>query len=229
MPGRRAAQPSPHLAKQRAHQAPAISVLPPFLLAMASFPSTLPALRASINALGRRAVEFANPALDYESRYTRDFPLMQLDVVLLILAGYLVLVLAGIVMRDCCSPRASAKATAAAPADKVVKPTDEKFRAEPILYLALPYNWLQVTLCGYMMVAAGAAAMQRGYTPLCNAFQAQPKNSALADVLWVFYVSKVSGGRGRPPPPPTPHTPTAAATRPFPPPRPCRSSTLWTR
>jgi elongation of very long chain fatty acids protein 4 len=196
--------------------------------------SKLDPIRADINALGRRVIEFANPALKYDARATRKFPLMNLDGVLALLLCYLLLVLYGLWKSSCCRARESSAgdgsptpATAAPASPRAGAPrksTNEKFLAEPILYLALPYNWLQVVLCAYMMVTAGVAAWERGFSPLCNAFEAKPKSMALANVLWVFYVSKV---RPCPPPPPmramcVPNTPFHARmhTRNLPPPPP---------
>ena len=85
---------------------------PPITAAMDAF---LP-LRAEINALGRRVVEFANPSLRYETRATRGFPLMELDVVAAILVGYLLLVVYGLFMSSCCSAREASREGAAAAA-----------------------------------------------------------------------------------------------------------------
>ena len=48
-----------------------------------------------------------------------------------------------------------------------------------------------------------SAAWERRFTPLCNAFEQQPRSGALADVLWVFYVSKVRAASRAPSPLPT--------------------------
>jgi hypothetical protein len=193
--------------------------------------------RAALNLLGRRVIEFANPALSYESRATARFPLMELDAVCAILLGYALLVVFGLLRRDCgggsrgaaASPRGSPRDSPRDGSGGAKLTTNEKFIAEPILYLALPYNWLQVVLCAYMMVAAGAAAWERGFSPLCNAFEVKPQSMALANVLWVFYVSKVRTccGWTPPAPPPPPCCDAPPPNRLLPPSQPpSRSSTL---
>jgi len=67
----------------------------------------------------------------------------------------------------------------------------EKLSGEPVLYLQAFYNAVQVGLCGYMMVTAAAAALNRGFRPLCNAFESEPPTKDLINVLHIFYLSKV--------------------------------------
>ncbi|CAM9275919.1 unnamed protein product [Laminaria digitata] len=52
------------------------------------------------------------------------------------------------------------------------------------------YNVVQIILCSYMCVEAFMIANRSGYPALpCAAFDA--KNPAVANVLWLFYISKV--------------------------------------
>ena len=156
---------------------------------MASFDAS--ALAASVRAAGRAVVQWANPALVYESRATRGWPLIELDAALLVALCYGVIVLAGLLRYQTPAPRAppakgAAKAEAASWA--------QRSAAEPILYAMQVYNLAQVLLCGYMIYGAATEALSKGYKPICNAFV--PSAKGMASILWVFYVSKVRGGGG---------------------------------
>jgi len=53
------------------------------------------------------------------------------------------------------------------------------------------YNVSQIMLCAYMTIEAFLLAYRNGYTVLpCNNYDT--KNPPLANLLWLFYISKVS-------------------------------------
>jgi hypothetical protein len=64
----------------------------------------------------------------------------------------------------------------------------QKFNNEPLLYGMAVYNLTQVSLCAYMIYGAVTAYLANGYAPICNGYD--KKNPAMANILWVFYVSK---------------------------------------
>ena len=155
--------------------------------------------RLAVRAAGRAFVAWANPKLGaWGARALAGWPLMELDEALVAAAVYAVIVLVGLVFY-----KAPAKA---APEKKVALSVAAKFAKEPILYVQFAYNWLQVALCGYMMVEAARVAVASGYGIVCNPFDATRKD--LGPVLWLFYVSKVrcfsrcwQHARGHSPPP----------------------------
>ena len=54
------------------------------------------------------------------------------------------------------------------------------------------YNVSQIMLCAYMTIEAFLLAYRNGYTVLpCNDYDTT--NPPLANLLWLFYISKVSG------------------------------------
>lgn len=116
----------------------------------------------------RSLVAYFHPGFDYDARVTKGWPMTQLDSALYALAAYGVLVLVGLILRASSSP-----ATGKAAVDKAKKePTVAEsfsagtlsiplsrqteprlvntscFIAEPIKYVMLIYNAVQVSLCG---------------------------------------------------------------------------------
>ena len=216
---------------------------------LASLQASYLAVAAPLRAFGDALLALANPALDRATREAVTAPVnyggtLDFDVALWLTLAYLLIVAGGAVLRPAkapTGPSAEGKKDKGPP-----KPVAQKFRDEPILYLQFVYNWVQVGLCGYMMVTAAQVAVRRGYTLLCNRFDATPRDNELLNVLWIFYVSKVrgrlrvrSGAQGLlsgffapppPPPPPAAHALTRAPrTHHTHPAHPGRSWTLPTR
>jgi hypothetical protein len=155
-----------------------------------------------VNAIGSFILQLSNPHVSPATRtsVTASLPVMRFHEAALLAAGYLLMVAYGWWVM----PRAKkGSSEAVAPVrskkyggeggDEVKKTVAQKFADEPILYVQFLYNWLQVALCGYMMVTAARVAISRKYTLLCNSYQDTPVDRELVNVLWLFYVSKVRG------------------------------------
>jgi len=57
--------------------------------------------------------------------------------------------------------------------------------------LKFVYNLVQVGLCSYMTIEAGLLAYRNGYSPVCNVAKFQDPTPPMANLLWLFYLSKV--------------------------------------
>lgn len=100
---------------------------------------------------------------------TQDWPGSRLGTALLIAGGYLLFVILGRVLM---SQRA-------------------KGLAEELYPLRFGYNIVQVMLCSYMAIEALMIAYRQGYTILpCNKL-IRDSTSPVANVLWLFYLSKI--------------------------------------
>jgi len=97
---------------------------------------------------------------------TKEWPLASLDSAAAIVAVYLLFIIVGSLVM---SPDS-------------VKPIN--LNAFKFLY-----NPMQIILCSYMCVEAGVQAYRNNYSVVCNSFDY--KNPPLANLLWLFYVSKV--------------------------------------
>lgn len=65
----------------------------------------------------------------------------------------------------------------------------EKFRREPLLLLALAYNFTQVIVCSYMVYRILQAINNLNYSFACNPYNFQSEE--IAKCVWLFYMSKV--------------------------------------
>eukprot|EP00054_Salpingoeca_dolichothecata_P008199 m.46841 g.46841 ORF g.46841 m.46841 type:complete len:307 (-) comp17568_c0_seq1:55-975(-) len=144
-----------------------ISVLPPPLAAQIE--------QASAAFLAR-----VNPDLDPATSVTRDWAFCRLEDVVVLVAGYLAWVLFGLVVRMFSGKEKKTTET---------KTVAQKFASEPILVLQALYNPAQVCLCAYMMYETMQQVFARDFTLICNEFN--PNESGVANILWVFYMSKV--------------------------------------
>lgn len=113
---------------------------------------------------------------------TKDWPLTRLDHCLYVLAGYLVIVVIGLINKANAGP-------AQKKAKKEKLPLAQAIAKEPIKIFQLLYNLVQVLLCGYMIVGTIMEYKRQDYKLICNEFR--PKEAGMAYFLWVFYVSKV--------------------------------------
>jgi hypothetical protein len=134
------------------------------------------------NDAERSFAEYINPTLDYDTRATKGWPLTSLYAALLITLAYGVLVLFGLLKKAVSKEERKEKAD--------LVDVKALFTNEPIRYLQVVYNAVQISLCGWMMLAAAFAAYQRSAPPVCGEFR--PHAVDIASVEWVFYVSKVS-------------------------------------
>jgi len=131
--------------------------------------------------LSRHVCEWANPNLDYDSRITKGWPMVQLHLALAVVAAYLVLVAVGLYrMPPNWKPSSE---------PKVKTHWLENFKKEPIRIFQAVYNLVQVLLCLFMIVGTVVVVRQRGFTLVCNVFDS--KDTELAFMLWVFYMSKI--------------------------------------
>ncbi|CEM23134.1 unnamed protein product [Vitrella brassicaformis CCMP3155] len=64
-----------------------------------------------------------------------------------------------------------------------------KFAREPILFVTVIYNAVQVGLCSWMVWAAIDYFWRHKYKLVCNAYD--PHEPGMAWLVWVFYLSKV--------------------------------------
>jgi hypothetical protein len=55
--------------------------------------------------------------------------------------------------------------------------------------LKFVYNVSQIFLCAYMTIEAGMIAYRHNYAPVCNDYNVE--NPPMANLLWLFYVSKI--------------------------------------
>ena len=175
--------------------------------------SALAPLAAVVRAGGKTIVQLANPAqladdAAYNARACAGYPLIELDHAMVAVAGYAVLVAYGLATRPAAKAAAPSGAEAEKAADK--KPARaasgggagakkggfsaaaalKGLQQEPLKILMLLYNVVQVVLCGYMMLEALRVAWGNYAKPVCNP-HSNTGASALKDVLWLFYVSKV--------------------------------------
>jgi elongation of very long chain fatty acids protein 4 len=173
-----------------------------------ALPTSLEGLASLVRSQGHHLIKFsAGGALDSDAAFARralaGAPLIELDEAMLCVAAYAALVLYGVAVRPAggdarpapaLQPAAAAPAAGAAPKRRKafsLGGTLAKFAKEPVvLPLMLLYNVAQVALCGYMMAEAVRVALAHYSAPVCNAHDNSAR-SALKDVLWLFYVSKV--------------------------------------
>ena len=139
---------------------------------------------AQAETWSRDVALFLHPGFPYDERATRDWPLTRLSAALAIAAAYLLLVAYGILRRGGSS-------------EDVEDAAGKKLgffaglRKEPIKLLQIVYNSVQVVLCCWMMAAAASQAYGQGYSLVCNKFD--PRDTRMASVEYVFYLSKVRG------------------------------------
>lgn len=144
------------------------------------------AIKERISALEYDLVQWANPTLAGKDPPTKSWYAVDLHTALAYVAGYLVLVAVGLVMK------ASDKGwkERAEAAKKGKRPSvAEKFSKQPVNIIAAIYNPLQVALCGYMMYEAARLYKEMDYKPICNAHD--NSNTRMASIVWVFYISKI--------------------------------------
>ena len=98
--------------------------------------------------------------------------------------------------RSCSSdPRGRrARNPLAKPPEKTSTPAQLIMRAYPgdgikLYGVAFLYNIAQVMLCSYMCIEAVIVAKRSNFNLVCNSYDA--KNPPMANVLWLFYASKV--------------------------------------
>lgn len=200
-------QPSPSLAPtpRRAHT-------------MSALASSFRPLSASLDTWGENVItSFFNPALagKWASRPQSGWPLADFSTALYVALGYVVLVAVGFLVKNSAAPEKALAKKPAAEGKPARVSVGEKFAKEPVLILQTIYNFVQVALCGYMMVESIRIAYKEGISPFCQPFDAQKPTFTL--VLWLFYASKVrpceTCARAprcplSPPPPPLPLPPT---------------------
>lgn len=135
------------------------------------------------NGFGQQLIAWGNPDIEQGTQATAGWPMTRLDHALYGLLPYLVIVACGVVCYQKPPPR-DKNAKRPPP-----KPLSEILKADPIKSLMIVYNAAQVFLCGWMTYAAIMEAREQNYSLVCNAFR--PKETGMATVLWVFYLSKI--------------------------------------
>jgi len=120
---------------------------------------------AIMDSIGESIIAWSDPDNRYRG-YTEGWPLMNFSTAASIAIAYIAFVVVG-----------SAVMKSGVPA---IDPYPLKF----------VYNVSQIMLCAYMTIEAGLLAYRNGYTCIpCNVFDT--KNSPVANLLWLFYASKV--------------------------------------
>jgi len=118
--------------------------------------------------LGSQVIDWAVQGDKFVSP-TQDWPGARLGTALLIAGGYLSFVLFG----------------------RVAMSMRSKGLAEELYPLRFGYNIVQVMLCSYMAIEAVMIAYRQGYTLVpCNTM-VRDTTAPIANVLWLFYVSKI--------------------------------------
>jgi len=126
----------------------------------------LNALATTLDTQGELVLNLLNAPVA-PARITRDWPLARASSAAFLAGGYLLFVLVG----------------------RLVLPYILAKR-EPYA-LKFAYNLVQVGLCSYMTIEAGLLAYRNGYQPVCNAAKFTDPSPPLANLLWLFYISKV--------------------------------------
>lgn len=123
-------------------------------------------LTAQLKNVGESILQWADPNTSFRG-YTEGWPLTDFPTAFYIAAAYLAFVLLGsLVMKVGGLPAMD---------------------PYPIKFI---YNVSQIMLCAYMTIEAGLLAYRNNYTLLpCNDYS--QKAPPVANVLWLFYVSKV--------------------------------------
>ena len=128
--------------------------------------ASMTSLAESLDSVGERIVDWALVGSPVTDAPVRGWPLARFSSAVAIAAAYLAFVVLGSLF---------ARATPG----KGVK-----------LYgVAFLYNICQVMLCSYMCIEAAIVARRHDYNLVCNSFEST--NPPVANVLWLFYVSKV--------------------------------------
>jgi len=139
-----------------------------FLHIIAGMAAALSDFHEYTTALGLKITAWVAEGTDLPKYpVTSSWPLARLDHCLIIAYSYLVLVFLGSFVMS-------------------------RKGMEPIKFPLMQkvYNFVQVSLCGYMCIEAARIAYTQGYTLWpCVPFNAT--NPPIANVLWLFYVSKV--------------------------------------
>jgi elongation of very long chain fatty acids protein 4 len=140
------------------------------------------AFTSSLNDIGAAILQWVNPTLTDAERVTSSWPLTSFSSAIIVSMLYLVCIFVGtLVMKAIYGGQESATIKS--------KSVVEKFTKEPVLFFVAVYNLTQVLLCGYMIWRAVEGYIALQYVPICNAFNKH--ETAMASVLWIFYVSKV--------------------------------------
>lgn len=140
-------------------------------------------------------LEWFSPGVTGVTRATDGWALTRLDHAIYALIPYLVVVLVGVMNKP-----SAAKMKQQAKAAKAKREADKKngvqrealsteFAKNPIKFVQLIYNALQVALCGYMIYGAVNEYRAKNYTLICNKFNL--RESGMAYWVWIFYLSKV--------------------------------------
>ncbi|ETV75181.1 hypothetical protein H257_10394 [Aphanomyces astaci] len=115
--------------------------------------------------VGDSILSFMDPSGGYKLSATASWPLADFSTALAVAVAYLAFVLVGTVVMKAGVP------------------------AINITALQFIYNPLQILICSYMCVEAGAQAYRNNYTFMpCNPYN--QTNPVMGNVLWLFYASK---------------------------------------
>jgi elongation of very long chain fatty acids protein 4 len=110
---------------------------------------------------------FINDALSYQNPHSKGFPLMNPFHVVLIVLGYLLSVVIG---------------------KLIMSAKKERFEVKGF---SLLHNLFLVLLSSYMFIESYRQAWINGFTLWGNGVDPSPAGAPLANVLWIFYASKI--------------------------------------
>jgi hypothetical protein len=118
-----------------------------------------------------------HPTFDLESRATNGWPVTRLEHAFWVLTAYCALVALGIYR---------SRATSGIAEPRRAVSTAESFVKEPILYLVVLYNAVQVLLSAWMAVAIAVVFFQKRMSFTCNSFDASSTDVARVSAVHYY-------------------------------------------
>ena len=153
-------------------------------------------MEITIRELDRRVVGWVNPALEHaENRipFKENWAVNKLSHALLLVLLYLAFVaLSFFFLYDAKAEKIKKDAADRVKRKKTKLTVSQKCSKQPFVFVSMcVYNLIQVMLCAYMVREAILGATEREFGLVCNEFDVSGGNRRIANVLHVFYLSKI--------------------------------------